>query len=396
MRVFYVASDIDLDGGHGGATHVVEVAENLAALGHKVHVFARGRARLQGNPAYHPTPAHLPRYLRWLNAIAIRPCFRSLQPDILIERYYNFGGEGAWLTRRTKVPLVLEVNAPMIEYPGSPKQWLDRILLVKPLESYRLWQADQAALIVTPLPSIIPSSVPQAKIQKLPWGVNTERFLARGARAETRRRLGMPSDAPVALFAGSFRKWHGAEILINTACGMMWDPSIGLRVLLVGDGPAMPSVRRTIARSGYGHRFIIAGRVPYEQMPQVMEAADFAVAPFDTKAHPYLSLGFYWSPLKIFEAMAMGLPVVTIRRAELEEIVGDGGRYYAEGDREALTGALVEMSHNTALRAQLGAAARLRARQFSWRAHCQALSERLQSVLDEHRRARALSDAGPP
>ncbi|MEW6365119.1 MAG: glycosyltransferase family 4 protein [Acidobacteriota bacterium] len=391
MKIFYIASDIDLDRGHGGATHVLEVAENLAALGHEVTVFARGRRHAPGNPAYHPMPRHLPRCLRLLNAFAIRRSSGTLRPDVIIERYYQFGGEGAWLARRTKVPLVLEANAPMIEYPGSPKQWIDSILLINPLESYRLWQARQAALIVTPLPSIIPPSVPPARIQKLPWGVNCERFRTRGARAETRCRLGIPSDAPVALFAGSFRKWHGAEILVKTACGMMWDPSIRLRVLLVGDGPALPSIKRTISAGGCADRFILAGRIPYEQMPQVMEAADFAVAPFDTKAHPYLSLGFYWSPLKVFEAMAMGLPVVTIRRAELEEIVGDAGRYYAEGDREALTGTLVEMCHNTALRAQLGAAARSRARQFSWRGHCQALSERLESVLDEHRRTQALS-----
>ena len=42
----------------------------------------------------------------------------------------------------------------------------------------------------------------------------------------------------------------------------------------------------------------------------VLAAADIGVAPFDVAAHRPLSLGFFWSPLKIFEYMASGLPVV--------------------------------------------------------------------------------------
>ena len=45
-------------------------------------------------------------------------------------------------------------------------------------------------------------------------------------------------------------------------------------------------------------------------MPACLAAADIGVAPFDVDAHAPLALGFYWSPLKIFEYMAAGLPVV--------------------------------------------------------------------------------------
>ena len=49
-----------------------------------------------------------------------------LQPDVVIERYYNFGGEGMLAARRVGAVGVLEVNAPVVDYPGSAKQWLDR------------------------------------------------------------------------------------------------------------------------------------------------------------------------------------------------------------------------------------------------------------------------------
>ena len=55
---------------------------------------------------------------------------------------------------------------------------------------------------------------------------------------------------------------------------------------------------------------VFTGAVPHDAMPAALAAADIGVAPFDPSAHAPLSLGFYWSPLKIFEYMAAGLPVV--------------------------------------------------------------------------------------
>ena len=74
-----------------------------------------------------------------------------------MERYYNFGGEGVRAARAMGVPLVLEVNAPVVDYPGSPKHVLDRALLVEPMRRWRDWQCAAAALIVTPSAAILPA-----------------------------------------------------------------------------------------------------------------------------------------------------------------------------------------------------------------------------------------------
>src|SRR5262249_57589174 len=67
-----------------------------------------------------------------------------------------------------------------------------------------------------------------------------------------------------------------------------------------------------------------AGALPHERMPAALAAADVGVAPFDIGAHGPLSLGFYWSPLKIFEYMASGLPVVAPRIDRIPSLVEDG------------------------------------------------------------------------
>jgi glycosyltransferase involved in cell wall biosynthesis len=110
-------------------------------------------------------------------------------------------------------------------------------------------------------------------------------------------------------------------------------------------------------------------------MPACLAAADIGVAPFDVGAHRPLSLGFYWSPLKIFEYMAVGLPVVAPAVDRIVTLVGHerDGILYQPGEPDGLANAIACL-RDPSLRAKLGAAARARAvREYSWQAHCRAL-----------------------
>ena len=124
---------------------------------------------------------------------------------------------------------------------------------------------------------------------------------------------------------------------------------------------------------------VFTGAVPHELMPAALARAHIGVAPFDLGAHKPLSLGFYWSPLKMFEYMAAGLPVVAPAAARIPALVSDGreGLLYDPNDPGALARTLEQLA-DPQLRARLGAGARKRAvREYSWRAHCEALARRL-------------------
>ena len=100
--------------------------------------------------------------------------------------------------------------------------------------------------------------------------------------------------------------------------------------------------------------------------------------------HAPLSLGFYWSPLKIFEYMAAGLPVVAPAVDRIPSLVADGreGILYDPADPAALASALLKLT-DVPLRKALGAAARSRAvRAYSWAAHCRALAQAMTDVLE--------------
>jgi glycosyltransferase involved in cell wall biosynthesis len=370
VRILYVASDQVVPGRTGGSVHVLEVARGLAARGHEVHavVHAQPGAALReerDGVVWHRIrwwPGH--RLFRFRARARVEAVAQAARPQVVMERYYNFGGEGIHTAAARGLPSVLEVNSPVVDHPGSLKAALDRLAVVRPLRRYRESLCRQASALVSPLPAIVPEFA-RARTHRVTWGANVEAFHP-GRRADAvRRDLGLPEGAVVALFSGSFRPWHGVHVL-EEAARLLADRD-ELFFLLVGGDEAGP---------GAGYRGRRLGTVPYERMPEIVAAADIGVAPYDTARLRQLRLGFYWSPLKVFEYMASGLPTVTIAREPLSEIVRDGeeGLHFREADAGDLARALQRLAADAALRARLGAQARARVvERYSWARHCEQL-----------------------
>lgn len=372
MKILYAAIDQTVPGTVGGSIHVTAVAEGLAALGHEVHVLAtEGRGGFRAAPGVHwisMSPPFGLKGLRWARKASVLRLARAIQPDVVIERYYNFGGEGIAAGRVVGATTVLEVNAPVIDFPGSKKAQLDKALLFEPMRRRREAVCAAADLIVTPTATILPRATPSTKIVELEWGADTIRFHPDAAGS-------LPFARPrgtVAVFAGAFRSWHGAIHLVRAIRALKGRGHTAVSAVLIGDGPELPRVR---AEADEVEGVVCAGALPHDLMPAALASADIGVAPFDVSAHRPLSLGFFWSPLKIFEYMAAGLPVVAPAVDRIPKLVAHEGEGILYDPREtgALAAALERLS-DVALRERLGAAARVRAvRAYSWAAHCRAL-----------------------
>jgi glycosyltransferase involved in cell wall biosynthesis len=378
MKILYSALDQTVPGTKGGSVHVMAVAEGLAALGHDVCVLApRGRGALPPGIAWTGMePPFGAKALRWMRTGAVTRIAREFQPDAVIERYYNFGGEAIAAGAAVGAITVLEVNAPVIDYPGSKKALLDRALLVQPMRRWRERLCAQADVIVTPTAAILPAGVDPGKIVRLEWGADTDRFRPGAAGPVPFER-----DTPtLAVFAGAFRSWHGAIHLVRAIELLERRGRTDISAVLIGDGPERPNVEAA-AKHVRGVR--IVGAIAHERMPAALAAADIGVAPFDIAAHRPLSLGFYWSPLKIFEYMAAGLPVVAPAVGRLPQLVGHEreGILYDASEPGALATAL-ERSSDPGLRRHFGSAARERAvRDYSWAAHCRTLADAIRAAV---------------
>lgn len=375
MRILYSAIDQVVPGTRGGSVHVTAVAEGLAALGHEVHVLVTPGDGPWPSGDVHWIPMSPPlgmNQLRWARARAVGAIAARLRPDVIMERYYNFGGEAIRHARRLGARAVLEVNAPVIDHPGSAKAAIDRALLVRPMHRWRERLCEAADLIVTPSAAILPAGIAPDRVLEVEWGADTVRFHpgAAGPLPFT------PPAGTVAVFAGAFRSWHGAVHLARAVRLLRERGRRDVAALFIGEGPELPRVRAEA--SGLDH-VLFAGALPHDRMPAALAAAHIGVAPFDIEAHRPLSLGFYWSPLKMFEYMATGLPVVAPAVARIPRLVAHDreGILYDPAQPGALAAALERLT-DAGLRARLGAAARARAeREYSWAAHCRALSDAL-------------------
>lgn len=388
MKLLYVATDQIVPGSTGGSVHVEEVASGLARRGHEVHVVARKNEsgpEPESFQLHRPQPLLQHRLFRWSTEKAIGDLIDRLSVDVVLERYYNFAGEGVRAAHRRGIPSVLEVNSPVMDHPGSAKALLDRTLLWRPMRRLREEQCRKATALITPLPGIVPPNVPREKVHQVHWGANVESFQPGLTPRGDAKDVPIPLDARVVVFSGSFRHWHGADVLVRAGARAL-ESNSGAKAffLFLGSGPGWSSVQQEVERLGVESRCHLAGAVPYHEMPHYLARCHVGVAPYQPSRHGQLQLGFYWSPLKIFEYMASGLPVITLDIDPLREIVRQGkeGLLFEERDEEALACAITELVASPELTLEMGRSARERiVANYSWQVHCEKLEQVLMGLV---------------
>lgn len=380
MRILYVASDQRIPAPTGGSIHVHEVAAGLSRLGHEMHVVA-----LTGESPPKPLPYRLHpsqmlvahRAFRWSSRGFVEALIREHDIGLVIERYYNFGGEGIRAAANYDLPSILEVNSPVRDHPGSNKALLDALFLFRPMRRIRERLCDLSSAIVTPLESILPESVDRTKVHRVHWGANVERFRPDVEPAQGASAMAIPRDRRVIVFSGSFRKWHGADALVDIARRVLDGPQgHSAFFMFLGQGPQLDEVARRVTRSNLSSHVVLTGGVPYDEVPGYLARASIGVAPYRPSRHRQMSLGFYWSPLKIFEYMAMGLPVVTLKNDALAEIIRDDREGYLldEHDEDGWVHAIERLLEDPDRARIMGRSARKRVKtRFSWQRHCEQL-----------------------
>jgi glycosyltransferase involved in cell wall biosynthesis len=154
-------------------------------------------------------------------------------------------------------------------------------------------------------------------------------------------------------FVGTLKPWHGLESLIS-AFSLLHRCQPKSRLLIVGDGPMRAEIEAEISERHLEDVTDIVGSVHPKEVPSWLTSMDVAVAPYPD------SEDFYFSPLKVYEYMAAGLPVVSSRIGQLESLVEEGvtGLLTTPGDPRALAAALNRLQKKPKLRRQYGNAGR--------------------------------------
>lgn len=393
-RMLYLRTDqaFDLRAG-GSVTHTAGVVNGLRAAGVDVEVVSTDT--LPGIPdddRFHVvTPNHGPfRNTRELSHLeydrqlrgrveAIRGAF---EPDLVYHRHSYCSAIGPWLRADWGVPLVLEYNG-SVEWVS--RHWEDALVLFPGLlrraERLSLAAADLVVAVSEPLrEDASRRGVPPDRIVVEPNAVDAGQYRPDADDGSIRARYGIPADAVLVGFIGTFGPWHGARVLARAAArlaaerdGAAGPPSPDIRFLLIGDGVEMPMVRRIIDEAGIEDRVVLPGLVPQDQGPAHLAACDILTTP--QVPNPDGS-PFFGSPTKLFEYMATGRAIVASDLDQIGRVIEHGrtGFLVPPGDVDALAAATRDLGADPDRRARLGAAARERVlERHTWDRHVERI-----------------------
>ena len=144
-------------------------------------------------------------------------------------------------------------------------------------------------------------SVNSRKFIELPSGANCELFKPMDIN-KCRKRLNIEIETKCICFAGSLLKHQGIDKLI-LAAPLILKTNPSLKIFIIGEGPMKNEWVESATKKGLSKTFIFTGQVDYEDMPVWINAMDICVAPF-------LENAGYRSPVKLFDYLSCGKPVV--------------------------------------------------------------------------------------
>ncbi len=364
--VTYLRTDVDIVANGlragGSASHTEGIVGALGAAGYEVDLWSTGE--IAGLPHFRRLPinmrANVPIEMIELAATIrqLRAVLRGPAIDGFVYQRYSLNNlTGLLAARRSRVPLVLEVNASEVHW---RRQWsrLRFGRLGAATERLLLAHSDRIVTVSgNAAAELLVMGADKDRLRVVPNGVVIERF----ARAPPRA-LPFAPGSFVVCFCGLFYPWHGVPVLARAFAELLREVPEA-RLLLVGDGSERAQVESLLVSSGALDYAYMTGMVEREDVPGYMQAADALVSP-----HAGVP-GFIGSPIKIFEYMAAGRAIVATRVAQLGEILEHErtALLVAPDDPIQLAAALRRLALEPDLRRGLGAAAQREAREHhSW------------------------------
>jgi glycosyltransferase involved in cell wall biosynthesis len=302
-----------------------------------------------------------------------RARWRAASVPYVFQLHGLFWDAGLRLARDLGVPSVLVVDACQVE---EARSWgVHRPGWSHLAERTGEAPALRAADLVVCVSDEVAASVARvagrrAGVIVVPNGVDTDVFTPDpDARAADREHAVGDTPGFVVGWSGSFRSFHGLEVLVEAAAKLR-DRIPELTLLLVGDGLGRPAIEAAARDAGV--RALFPGTVPYFDVPRYLRAMDVAVVLAS-------STQFHYSPVKLREYQACGVPVIAAAAGEMGRMRdGDTLVPVAPHDPAALARA-IEQLHDDRVRANAMAA---RARELvvqdgSWRARLDVVERAL-------------------
>lgn len=345
MNIAYVSVDpgIPVFGTKGASVHIQEVVREMLEKGHSVTVFTTKRgtdipADLAGLTVVEIPIGKGDAATREHAQIAASARFVELIADgdfdFIYERYSLF----STVIAESALPAILEVNAPLIDEQRTHRELIGEEYARTALKN-QVRAAAATICVSEPVRQWVIDHTDTETAFTVANGVNVNRIHPQDTD---------PSKAPVVVFVGTLKPWHGVPVLLEAAA----QATRPWRLRIIGDGPERDNLEQKAAELGIDVEF--CGAIAPEDMPTYLAGASIGVAPYPENQE-------YFSPLKVYEYMAAGLAVVASEIGQIPEVLRGVGVLVPPSDTTALTQAIDALAHSPELAAHYGELARKRA-----------------------------------
>jgi len=354
--------------GQASYAHVHEMIKGLQNYGWRVMLF---------EPPYRASdkiPGPIGRIF-WFLIVQMRMLIKMLlvqRPDIIYIRMHFASWLAAICGRLFHIPVVQEINGPyedlFIAWPFTRKAaWLFRWLM----RTQMRWA--NALVAVTPgLAEWAKKESGHSKIWVIPNGVNVHLF-----RPDAVYSGNVTLPEQFVLFFGALARWQGVEVMLEAVHDPEWPE--GVTLVIIGDG-VMRSQVETAAKQN--HLVVYLGHQPYKCMPGIICRSLAALVPTTDDRGGCTRTGVF--PIKLFEAMACGVPVIVTDFPGTADLVRETecGLVIPPGDAKALARAVRYVCENPETRAIMGLRGREAAVQrHSWDIRARETDRVLRSLL---------------
>jgi glycosyltransferase involved in cell wall biosynthesis len=366
------------------------IARELAAMGHRVsvlllhHSYAHlppshrwqtiggvtvgyvGQMHVQGVPGQRRYFSPLPLLrVSVQSALALAGHAWRLRPDAIhVEKPQPVNGLAGVLASRGKTALYVDYDdyeAAINRFDGAWQRWV--------VQGWEDHLPPRARAVSTNTRFIYDRcrhhlGIPPERLVYLPNGLTAgqcQRPPSAQVRA-LRATLGL-TNHPTVIYLGHMSTLaHGVDLLLEAFALLL--PSLpAARLLMVGDGDERPMLQSHAARLGIGSAVLWTGRVPPSATRGYLSLADCSVDPvYDT---PVMRSR---SPLKIFESLGVGVPVVTGDVGDRREILADGaaGLLVQPGCARSLADGLLHLLSDPALQRDISRRSQEQAAAYRW------------------------------
>lgn len=370
----------------GQAVHIEEMIAAMRKLGHEVRVVAPSASdegQMGGGVRWvHQLKGVLPKAIYELlelgySLIAYRrlqAAAAEFEPDFIYERYNLFLLAGSMLKRRLRIPLLLEVNSPLVHERSRHSGGLALQRLARWAEG-AAWRSADYVLPVTRVLGkyVLDYGVPESRIAVISNGINQSHFAGAPDTDTAKFQLGLNGKLVLG-FTGFVREWHGVDRVIRWMASPRAPANAFL--LVVGDGPVRAELEALAATLMVGEQIRFTGVVDRNRVPEHVAAFDIALQPAVTA---------YASPLKLMEYLVLGKAIVAPKEPNLMEILTDekNALMFDDARPDGFESALSRLCEDPDLRANLagGARASIERLNLTWECNARKVIELAASKL---------------